>query len=269
MTPTPPLISVAELAARRDQVVVCDVRWALLDAEAGADAFAAGHIPGACFVDLDRDLSATGGGGRHPLPEPAVFASTLGRLGIGTGTEVVAYDDAGGAVAARLWWMLRSVGRENSRLLDGGIQAWVAAGLPLSIEPVIPIPVEPPSPATFTGIAGLGELDGRLLVDVRAPERYRGEFEPIDAKAGHIPGAVNMPMTGNLEDSGHFLSSDRLAARYREVPPDAVVYCGSGVNACHTALAMVVAGKPMPPIYVGSFSEWSSRDLPVATGSEP
>jgi thiosulfate/3-mercaptopyruvate sulfurtransferase len=265
-----PLISVEELDSRLEEVIVCDVRWSLMVPGYGITAYESGHIPSALFVDLDRDLAADPGeGGRHPLPPVGDFCNLLGRLGIGPDTEVVVYDDAGGAVAARLWWMLRAIGHEGARLLDGGFAAWEGAGKQLSRDQKSREPTAYPAASGFDGVAGIEELDGRVLLDVRAPERYRGDVEPIDPKAGHIPGAISMPFAGNLADDGLFLPPDDLRRRYLDAPDDAIVSCGSGVNACHSALAMVLAGRPMPDVYIGSFSEWSRRDLPVSVGDTP
>jgi thiosulfate/3-mercaptopyruvate sulfurtransferase len=266
---TSPLITAPELSDDLEHYTVFDVRWMLADPAHGARAYADGHIPGAVFVDLDRDLAAPPGEGRHPLPSPSDFTGTLGKLGLSRDDAVVVYDDAGGAVAARMWWMLRSIGHAGEvRVLDGGIQEWTDAGQSLDTRLVVPKPTDYPSVAEFQGVVRHDDLVGRALADVRAPERYRGEFEPIDPKAGHIPGAVNYPLTENLDD-GRFRTAEELADRYRHFPHDGVVSCGSGVNACHAALALVVAGRPMPDVYVGSFSDWSRRDLPVATGPEP
>lgn len=265
-----PLVRPYELADRLDEVVVCDVRWALTDPSRGRVAYEEAHIPGAIFVDLDRDLSAPPGlNGRHPLPDPEDFAKTLARLGIGPDDEVVAYDDEGGAIAARLWWMLHAIGHAGARILDGGIQAWVAAGHPLETESNDPESVTYPAPSGFRGVVTIEDLERRTLVDARAEERYRGETEPVDPKAGHIPGALNLPHSGNLDDSGTFLEPEVLAKRFASVPDGAVMSCGSGVTSCHNALAMLVAGRDMPLVYVGSFSEWSRRDMPVRTGPEP
>ena len=264
-----PLISVEELASRLDEVVLCDLRWSLTNPHHGIEAYRAGHIPGAVFVDLDRDLAAPPGEGRHPLPPVADFVAVLGRLGIDRDDEVVVYDDAGGAVAARMWWMLRSIGHERVRLLDGGLAAWVEAGQPLSDDQALAATKAYPPVAGYQGVVDRADLEGRPLVDVRAPDRYRGEVEPIDPKAGHIPGAINIPFSGNLGDNGRFLSPDDLRPLYRPAPPDAIVSCGSGVNACHSALAMVLAGRPMPDVYIGSFSDWSRQDLPVSVGDHP
>ncbi|HEX6945861.1 MAG TPA: sulfurtransferase [Acidimicrobiia bacterium] len=261
-----PLITVDELATRLREVRVYDIRWSLAEPEAGHASYLAGHVPGAVFVDLDRDLAAPPSlDGRHPLPEPAVFAGTLGRLGLSPGDEVVVYDDSGGAVAARMWWMLRSIGHDTVRVLDGGYQAWVGAGHPVETGEVVPDPSRYPIPDGFTGVVTRHQLEGRALVDARVPERFRGEVEPVDPKAGHIPGAVNRPYPGNLDESGRFLPPETLAARFEGLDRP-VVYCGSGTNACHLALAMEIAGLGMPDVYVGSFSEWSRRDLPVETG---
>lgn len=266
---TDPLISVGELADRLDEIVLFDLRWSLTDPKQGRAAYGAGHIPGAVFVDLDTDLSAPTGEGRHPLPTAAEFTRTLGRLGTGPEDEIVVYDDLGGSIAARLWWMLRSIGHERSRLLDGGLGAWIDSGLQVSTEAARPRSASYPEAADFTGVAGIDDLVGRPLIDARAPERYRGEVEPVDPKAGHIPGAVNMPTSGNLGPGGRFLDAGELAQRYRQTPEDTIVSCGSGVTACHAALALVIAGHVMPDVYIGSFSDWSRRDLPVVTGDRP
>ena len=267
---TDPLISVEELDSRLSAIALCDLRWSLTDPEHGRAAHAWGHIPGAVFVDLDLDLaSGPGEGGRHPLPPVADFSGLLGRLGIDPDTEVVVYDDAGGAVAARMWWMLRSIGHRGARVLDGGLAAWVGAGKPLSREPESRPTASYPPAARFEGVVGREALVGRALVDVRAAERYRGEVEPVDPKAGHIPGAINIPFSENLGEDGRFRSPGELRRRYERVPDGSIVSCGSGVNACHSALAMVLAGRPMPDVYIGSFSEWSRQDLPVTLGEMP
>ena len=251
-----------------DDARIFDLRWSLADPSGGRNAYLAGHVPGAVFVDLDRDLAAPPSmDGRHPLPDPSDFAAALGRLGLTPDDPVVVYDDSGGAVAARLWWMLRAIGHERVWVLDGGFQAWVEAGLAVETGEVTPAPAHYPTPAGFRGVATRDDLHDRALVDARAPERYRGEIEPVDPKAGHIPGAVNRPYTESLDATGRFLPSEDLADRFSDLGDRPVVYCGSGVNSCHLALAMVAAGIDMPDVYVGSFSEWSRRDLPVETGS--
>jgi thiosulfate/3-mercaptopyruvate sulfurtransferase len=303
-----PLISVAELAARLadPRLRICDIRWSLARPAGGREAYDAGHIPGAIFMDLDRVLAAPPGPGRHPLPDPDMFTRALGVLGIGTHAAVVAYDDADGSIAARLWWMLDSLGHEDVAVLDGGLAAWTDAGQPLSTDPVTlpPTTFERPGPWRRTidrhelrrrlAEAGTPERDtggggadiGRggadatrdhpgarplRLLDVRAPERYRGEVEPIDPVAGHIPAAISAPYSGNTDASGRFLPREALAARYRALAGDGdiAVQCGSGVNASQAALAMRIAGLPDPLLYPGSYSDWSRAGWPVATGSEP
>lgn len=264
------LITPGELAMRLEEVVVCDLRWSLTDPAHGRGTYEQGHVPGAVFVDLDRDLAARPSlRGRHPLPDVDDFVRSLGSLGISRGDEVVAYDDAGGAVAARLWWMLRSIGHEASRVLDGGYQAWVQGGHAVETGSNLALPATYRPTASFRGVASIDGLRDRQLVDARSPERYRGEVEPVDPKTGHIPGAVNLPHHGNLDSRGTFLSPEELADRYADIEDGAVVYCGSGVTSCHNALAMVIAGRSMPLIYAGSFSEWSRRDMPVRTGAAP
>jgi len=269
MSPKQPLISTTELSQVLDEVKLFDLRWSLTAPTAGRASYQEGHIPGAVFVDLDRDLAAEEGDGRHPLPATDDFVANLGRLGLSPDDEVVVYDDQGGAVAARMWWMLESIGHPGQvRVLDGGLQEWVGQGLPVESGSVTREPVVYPPVAGYTGVVRHDELEGRFLADLRSPERYRGETEPVDPKAGHIPGAVNLPLAGNLDD-GRFRTSRDLDHAYRDFPDDGIVSCGSGVNACHGALALVIAGRPMPDIYIGSFSDWSRRDLPVTTGPNP
>lgn len=264
-----PLITVEELASSLDSIHICDIRWDLNDPDKGRATYEKGHIPGAVFVDLDRDLSAPpGNSGRHPLPDPTDFAAILGELGIGPDSHVVAYDDMAGRIAARMWWMLRSIGHEKVQVLDGGYQAWVEAGLDVDGDTVIPEPTVYPMPDGFTGTVNHDQLEGRTVVDARAAERYRGDFEPVDPKAGHIPGAINVPTSENVDENGLFHDATTLADIYDGLGSP-VMSCGSGVTACHDALAMVVAGREMPDVYVGSFSEWSRLGFPVATGPEP
>lgn len=265
-----PLISANELSERLDDVSIYDLRWSLTDPGHGKRDYENGHIPGAVYVDLDEDLSAPPGlSGRHPLPEPAKFARTLGRLGLTRDAEVVAYDDMSGAIASRMWWMLRSVGHETSRVLDGGYQAWVESGHPVETGWNTPETTTYPTPKSFRGAVTIDHVRKRQIVDARAVERYTGASEPVDPKAGHIPGAVNLPYTGNLDSHGTFLSPDELAERFRDVDEGAAMSCGSGVTACHNALAMVLAGHDLPHVYIGSFSEWSRRGMPVKTGPGP
>lgn len=277
-----PLISPADLLERASDPAlrIVDVRFDLADPEAGRRAYRAGHLPGAVYLHLDEDLSgplrSDGIGGRHPLPAPDLLAERLGRAGIGDAHEVVVYDDAGGAMAGRLWWLLHWIGRPRVQVLDGGLQAWTAAGGRLSDDPAVPEPApssaDPQAAmvASAEQVRDLAPRDDVFLVDARAPERYRGETEPLDRRAGHVPGARNRPFAGNLED-GRFRAPEALRARFAPAAAarHTVVYCGSGVTAAHDALAMVVAGLPMPRLYAGSWSDWSSRDgWPVATGDE-
>lgn len=261
-------------------IVLLDVRHDLKDPEAGPSAYAGGHIPGAHHAHVDRDLSGPVGPqtGRHPLPDPSAFAATCSRWGIDSTVQVVAYDDVGGAWAGRVWWLLRDAGHAKVAVLDGGLAAWKAAGQTLTTEPATS------TPRRFTGRPGhmprtdaqriLRGQHGRV-VDARAAERYRGEREPIDPVAGHIPGARSAPHAGNLGPDGRFLPRDELRQRYTQVlagvlAKDAAVYCGSGVTAPHDLLAMAIAGLEGAALYPGSWSEWI-RDpkRPVARGAEP
>jgi thiosulfate/3-mercaptopyruvate sulfurtransferase len=293
-----PIVAPETLAAwirqGRPNLRIVDVRWYLgLPRGTGRTAYEAGHLPGAIHLDLDTDLVATEGPGRHPLPDPVAFASTLAVRGIGDGDLVVAYDDVGGWVAARLWWMLEDLGfgadeGGGARVLDGGLPAWTAAGLPITTEvPALP-PAELHLAAAWRHVIdrpalkkSLGEV---LLLDARAGPRYRGEIEPIDPVAGHIPTALNAPTDENLRPDGRFRSPEELAARFAALRDAAaaagmpaaadsagpvVTSCGSGVSACHNALAMRIAGLPEPILYPGSFSDWSSAGEPVAVGPEP
>lgn len=274
---THPLISVPELHEKLGQVALFDLRWSLADPEGGRSRYLSGHIPGAVFVDLDRDLVGSEGPGRHPLPPSADFAVTLGRLGVGPYTDVVAYDDAGGSVAARMWWMLSAIGhRGTARVLDGGWRAWVEAGYETSTEDVEPAAVSYPRPAGgYRGVidqAGVAMARTHLLLDARAPERYRGVTEPVDPRAGHIPGAVSAPWQGNLDPSGRFKDAAALRRHYTALGADrrpVIVSCGSGVNATHLALSLQLAGLPLPLLYEGSFSDWSRSDRPVVEGPHP
>ena len=287
MTADGPLISVAELVdGLGDPALrVVDTRWVLGQPGAGRAAYLTGHVPGAIHVDVDEDLadlSSLAGPdrrGRHPLPDPAAFAARLGALGIGDRHRVVAYDDVGGWVAARLWWMLDSLGHRAVAVLDGGIGAWTAAGQPL----VTDVPAWPSEQLKLAGSwsrtierdALRARLGSVVLLDARAAPRYRGEIEPIDAVAGHIPTARNAPTDGNLVAAGgRFLDGPQLAARFAGLGADGaagevVTACGSGVAACHNALAMRVAGLPDPLVYIGSYSDWTQNGFPVAVGSEP
>jgi thiosulfate/3-mercaptopyruvate sulfurtransferase len=276
--PEAPLISVAELAAGLGdpQLRLADVRWFVGEPGRNLTEYRRGHLPGATYLDIDRDLTWPTGPGRHPLPEPGPFAALLGRRGFGDDDLIVAYDDAGGVYAARLWWMLRWIGHPGARLLDGGLQAWTAAGFPLTTaEPEF-------APATMTVRPGptrqidrdaLRPLLGKVtLLDARAPDRYTGEQHPVDPIGGHIPTAHSAPTAGNLGPDGCFLPPEELARLYRALgvgEGDTVASCGSGVTACHDIVAMIRAGLPEPILYPGSWSDWCTSGLPYATGSDP
>ena len=275
-----PLISAGELLDRLGEpsLVICDVRSYLTDPARGRREYLEGHVPGALFLDSNDDLAdlSQHGRGRHPLPSVEDFVAVLRRLGISPADTVVAYDASSGANAARLWWMLRSIGHPIVRVLDGGFAAWVATGGPVTAE--VPAPVASDYPVTVDAWRGIVEADeiaglvatGVSVVDARAAERYRGETEPIDAVAGHIPGAVNRPHLDNLDASGRHRPAAELAARFDGLGPEPIVYCGSGVTACHDLLAMAVAGIDDARLYPGSWSEWSSDpSRPVATGDQP
>lgn len=263
-----PLIDARELT---------DPALRLLDARVDAEAYARGHVHGAVRADLERDLSASGDpsdGGRHPLPPIERWAETLGRWGIEPTTPVAIYDDRGGALAAaRAWWMLEAVGHRHVAVVDGGWAAIREAGVAIDAE-APSAPSAPPYPVerwmrptvSLEDVATRGAE--RLLVDVRASERFRGETEPLDPVAGHIPGAVNLPFVENLDDRGHFLSAGALRTRYEAAlagrrPEDAIVSCGSGVTACHGLLALAHAGLEGAALYVGSWSEWCRRNSPT------
>lgn len=244
-----------------------DVRW-YLDGRSGREAYEAGHIPGAVFVDLDTMLAGPPSreSGRHPLPDPDAFAASMRALGIEETSVVVAYDDAGGTVAARLVWMLRAVG-VAAALLDGGIGGWAG---PLSTSEPEVVPSSFPSvpwPEELLASADDAADPALRVVDARAPERYRGEVEPVDARAGHVPGAVNVPAASLLGPDGRLLPRDELRARLTGTD---VAYCGSGVSASFLAVAAERAGLPMPRLYVGSWSQWSGDPArPVARGVSP
>ncbi|MGE5141068.1 MAG: sulfurtransferase, partial [Rudaea sp.] len=265
-------------------VRVVDVRWYLLDPQKGGEEYRRGHVPGAVFMNVDGDLAARvgEGPGRHPLPRPEAFAEAAARAGIGPNTHVVAYDDAGGANAGRLWWLLRYFGHEKASLLDGGINRWIQEGRPLetAIRPVERgafVPRLHPEWAVDREQVNALRTDKRaLILDSRAPERYRGEVEPIDPRAGHIPGARSAPLAGNLRgaDDLRFKTAEELRARFEELGAGEatriVAYCGSGVNACQNILALNLAGFSKALLYPGSWSDWSSSpDRPAAQGAEP
>ncbi len=269
------LISAAELLAGlgNPDLLLADVRWWLADPAKGRRDYSAAHLPGAVFVDLDTDLVAPEGPGRHPLPTAEAFARRLEVLGFDDASDIVVYDDAGGMIAARLWWMFDNLGHARVRVLDGGIGAWTAAGGPVTASAPVVAPGRLHLRDQWTGTIDRETLARRLgsltVLDARAPERYRGDVEPVDPVAGHIPTAVSLPITGNLGPDGRFLPPDRLRTRFEDLRGDVVTACGSGVNACHHALAMRVAGLPDPLLYPGSYSDWSRSGMPVATGDEP
>jgi thiosulfate/3-mercaptopyruvate sulfurtransferase len=255
--------------------VLIDTRLALTG-PSGRDRYDSGHLPGAAYVDVDEDLAAPAGvGGRHPLPETAHFVAAMRRGGVHRGSTVVVYDDGPATAAARVWWLLRDHGHDDVMVLDGGLAAWVAAGRPISMTPARP------APGDWTGTPGhlpVVEADqiqdvarNGVLIDVRAPERFRAEHEPIDPVAGHIPGAVNAPLAGNTDTVGRFLPDADLRRRFERlgvrqgVPVTA--YCGSGVTATQTLLALRTAGFDDAALYPGSWSGWiTNPSRPIATG---
>ncbi|MEW2514136.1 sulfurtransferase [Streptomyces sp. NPDC046870] len=278
------IITASELAhelTAGDPPVLLDVRWQLSTAKAGAPPFdgraeyAAGHLPGAVFVDLDRELAAAPGArGRHPLPDLAEFGAAMRRAGVSAGRPVVVYDGGQGWAAARAWWLLRWTGHPDVRVLDGGLPSWEG-----ELSTAVPAPAEgdfEPAP----GAPGLLDADGAaalartgVLLDARAGERYRGEVEPIDRVGGHIPGAVSAPTAENVGPDGRFLPAAELRDRFKALgvseDTEVGVYCGSGVSAAHQVLALAVAGIPAA-LYVGSWSEWSADpSRPVAVGADP
>ncbi|WP_184545173.1 sulfurtransferase [Mucilaginibacter sp. FT3.2] len=257
----------------------------LIDARAGKDThdrYLAGHLKNAAYVDLDLDLAAhvtdASQGGRHPLPAIEDFAALLGRLGVTPSSHVVVYDDKAAAFGgARFWWMLKAIGHNNVQVLNGGLQAAKDAGIGLSTEEYTSTAVAPyPVPATYAGTVIIDEVaeaahdSNHIVIDVRETPRYLGQTEPLDLIAGHIPGAFNLPYVTNLGADGKYLDADTLRKVYEDVignvaHDNIIVHCGSGVTACHTLLGMEYAGISGPQLYVGSWSEWSRRDLPVGT----
>ena len=267
------LISVDELR-ELPEVVLLDVRW-MLGGPPGRDEYRTGHIPGAVFVDLETELAAHGepSDGRHPLPSLSALQASARRWGVRQGVPVVAYDGNGNLAAARAWWLLRWAGVPDVRLLDGALAAWVTAGGDLDVDDVVPEPGDIVLTGGELPTLDLDEVQrfSGVLLDARAGERYRGETEPIDPKAGHIPGAASAPTTENLTPDGRFRSADELRERFAAlgVADDTPtgVYCGSGVTAAHEIAALAVAGYDAA-LYAGSWSQWSNHDdLPVATGT--
>jgi thiosulfate/3-mercaptopyruvate sulfurtransferase len=263
------LIDADTVAARPDAFRILDCRGRLDDPGFGPRAYADGHLPGALYVSLDDDFAAPpGSGGRHPLPDPERLCERFRAWGVNDDDQIVVYDDAGGAFAARAWWCARWLGHEAVAVLDGGIGAWHA---PLSqAHPVVArgnfsIRASLTRAIDVTTLAA--DPGAHTLIDARAQARYSGAQEPIDPVAGHIPGALCLPFQGNLRDDGRFRSAEELAARFAGLPDDVVCYCGSGVTAAHNVLAMKIAGRPEPMLYPGSWSEWiRDPERPVATG---
>lgn len=275
-----PIISVSGLSgllSGRKPPVLLDVRWQL-GGPPGRPQYEAGHIPGAHYTDLDTDLAGPPGeNGRHPLPDPAVFEAAMRRAGVTSGREVVVYDGGDGTTAARAWWLLRWAGHGRVRALDGGLRGWSAAGLP--VERAAPpggsgdFTVRPGGMPVLSADEAAELARTGLLLDARAAERYRGETEPVDRAAGHIPGAVSAPTAENAAEGGRWRSAGELTARFTAlgaVPGARVgVYCGSGVTAAHEILALERAGVTAAGLYPGSWSEWSyDGTRPVATGPE-
>lgn len=285
-----PLISVSHLrqwlAGDSRPPLLLDCRFDLARPEAGREAWAGGHLPGALHADLDRelsDLSKPADLGRHPLPDESAFAAALARWGVGPDTPVVVYDHGPGSLAARLWWLLRGSGHGDVQLLDGGLQAWKAAGGELrcatEVVPRRPGGGSPPVPARWPGwvdnqALSVGLSNGQwCLIDAREAARYRGEIEPIDPIAGHIPGALNRPFSANLDATGCFKPPGQLRAEFVELlgecarTPERVVHqCGSGVTACHNLLAMEIAGLKGSQLHAPSWSGWIAEGRAVATG---
>lgn len=275
MSDLPPIATLDELRSLvdLDEVVWCDVRW-YLDGRDARAAYDSGHISGAVFMDMDADLAAppSADAGRHPLPEPAAFAAAIGAHGIGEDDVVVAYDDNGGLQAARLVWMLRAIGAP-AVVLDGGIDSWDGTlDVHASRRPAVERTVRPWPEHLLADIDDVAAAtEAGIVIDARAAARFRGEVEPVDPKAGHIPGAVSRPVTDNVSD-GRFLDADELREAFESLgvdgETDVVAYCGSGVTACHNILAIERAGLGTARLYPGSWSQWSNDDdRPVATGA--
>lgn len=282
--PLAQLIAPRQLAERlgEPRLVILDCRFALEDVDYGQRSYAEGHIAGAHFADLERDLSGPvvkGVTGRHPLPQPERLVERFRQWGISNDSEVVLYDDGPGAFAARAWWLLAWLGKRSGvSILDGGLKAWHAAGLPLSLDPADRHEGNfsgQPDPALVVSAEQLRERLGdpaMTLLDARGLPRFRGEVEPIDPVAGHIPGAQCAAFTDNLGADGQFLPVDQLKARFAALigsrkPQELVAYCGSGVTACHNLFALSLAGYPLAPLYAGSWSEWiTDAQRQVATG---
>jgi thiosulfate/3-mercaptopyruvate sulfurtransferase len=268
-------------------LAIIDCRFDLANPDGGRRAYLQGHIPGARYADLNRDLSApiSATSGRHPLPAPADFAATLQRLGVGPATQVIAYDDSAGAFAARGWWLLRWMGHKAVAVLDGGIKAWIGIGGRLEAGEAEALPSAPQGGDSHAppvnadavidaaGVAARLQDPGFLLIDARAPERFTGLVEPIDSVAGHVKGAVNQPYSANIGADGRFLPPAELRRLWQQrldgrEPKEVAAMCGSGVTACHNLLSLEVAGLSGAKLYAGSWSEWI-RDptRPIARGA--
>lgn len=276
------LITADSLKAQLDRPdwIVVDCRFSLADTELGARSYRHGHIPNARYAHLDKDLSSavTSQKGRHPLPDIRASAQKLGNWGISNHSQIVAYDDAGGAFAGRLWWLLRYLGHDKVAVLDGGIKLWQKKGYPITtaLPTIKPAAFRPYLQDAYwlTAEQVQNRLAGRsiCLIDARTPERYRGEVEPIDPVAGHVRGAINRPFQANLAPSGEFLPAEQLRRQFQALtgdrPPEQIVHmCGSGVTACHNLLAMEHAGLKDSKLYAGSWSEWiRNKNRPIATG---
>ena len=277
-----PLISTQQLADQlnSDKIIVCDCRHDLMDLEKGRRAYAEGHIPGAHFIHLDQDLSGkkTGKNGRHPLPDINAFAKKMSSIGIDGTKQVIAYDDAGGPYASRLWWLLRWLGHDQVAVLDGGINQWIAERRAIDRTTPSATPasfaVKQKSGMTVDANFILANIKqpSAIVVDARAPERYRGEIEPMDPVAGHIPGALNRVFKNNLNADGTFKSAVILKQEFTTLlgsksSSDVINQCGSGVTACHNIFAMEIAGLGGSKLYPGSWSEWCADPArPVAKG---
>ena len=276
-----PLVSVQELAAELAsgrRIVLADVRWTL-NGPPGEPEYEQGHLPGALWVDLESELTTHGPrGGRHPLPDPEVFEAAMRRIGVSADVPVVGYDGATSLAAARLWWLLTDAGHQDVRVLDGGYAAWQEARQPVETGPGI-VPergdfLARPGQRAAVDADGVLALVGNAnaagtLVDVRATDRYAGQNETIDPVAGHIPGAISRPSTENLTETGRFRPAAELAERFADIGGEPVLYCGSGITAAHTLLALESAGRT-GAIYPGSWSDWiTDPDRPRASGSTP
>lgn len=267
-----PLVSTEWLGTRlhSESLRVADCRFYLAEPARGEDEYRAGHIPGALYFSLDRDLTATPGAGRHPLPGAAAFAEDMRRVGIGIEHTVVVYDQGDSSMAARMWWMLRSLGHRDAFVLDGGWAAWERERRSITAEVLPWPPAETAIGGTWSGTidreAIVAGRDHLLLLDSRAAARHRGEVEPIDPVAGHIPGSVNIPYQGNTDETGRFLPVGDLTERFAALTSrDPIVcYCGSGVTACSNILAMEIAGRAGVLLYPGSWSDWCTSGGDVA-----